>query len=102
MPNDWRKVHKSKSLTVGKGYRRLSAEYAAAEEHLNDGLGCISDLIRDAAAATHSLSCGTNDRDCKEAKYLQDALDLLESFHRGDAHRKESEVTSAERSSSSS
>ena len=65
-------------------YRRLAAEYAAAEECLNNGSGNISELVRDTAATTHSLSCGTIDRDCNEVKYLQEALDLLESFHRLD------------------
>ena len=60
-------------------YHRLSEEYEAAEEYLNDGPVCIRELVPDTAAATHSLSCGTNDRDCNEVKYLQEALDLLES-----------------------
>ena len=40
-------------------YRRLSVECAAAEECLNEGLECISELVRDAAADTQSLSCRT-------------------------------------------
>ena len=39
-------------------FHRLSEDYESAEE-----LGCIRDLVRDTAAATHALSCGTNDRD---------------------------------------
>ena len=42
--------------------------------------------MRDTVAATHSQSCGTNHRDCNEVKYLQDALDLSESFLRQDTH----------------
>ena len=34
-------------------------------------------------------------------KYLQEALDLLESFHRRDTHREDSELVSVECSSSS-
>ena len=49
-------------------YRRLSAVYATTEEKLNDGSGRMGELIRDTAGATHSLSCGTTDRDCNEAK----------------------------------
>ena len=52
-------------------YRRMSAVYATTEEDLNDGLGRMSELIRDTAGATHSLSCGTTDRYCNEGKYLQ-------------------------------
>ena len=74
-------------------YRRLSPEY--------DGLGRISEVVRDKAAATHSFSCGTNCRDCNEVKYLLEALDLMERFHRQDTHREESESTFVELSSSS-
>ena len=56
--------------------------------------------VRDTALVTHSLSCGTNDRDGNEVKYLHEALDLLESFHRRDT-REDSEVILVERSSSS-
>ena len=73
-------------------YRPLSAECAAAEECLNDGLGRISELVRDTAAATHSLSCGMNDMDRNEAKYLQEALDLFENVHHRVTHREKSEV----------
>ena len=38
------------------------------------------------AAATHSLSCGTNDKDSNEVKYLQEPLDLLEGFLHRDTH----------------
>ena len=55
--------------------RRQSAVYATTMDNLNDGLGRIGELTRDTAGATHSLSCGTTDRDCDEAKYLQEALD---------------------------
>ena len=47
-------------------YNRLAEEYVAAEGYLNEGLGCIRDLERGAAAATYSLSCGTNDTDSNE------------------------------------
>ena len=69
-------------------YRRMSAEYAAVGECLNDGHGRISEPARGIAAATRSLSSGTNDRDCNEVKYLQEALGLLESLHRRNTHRK--------------
>ena len=72
--------------------RRQSAVYATTMDNLNDGLGRIGELTRDTAGATHSLSCGTTDRDCDEAKYLQEALDLS---------RRGQKVTLVERSSSS-
>ena len=67
-------------------------EFAAAEEFLNEGLGCISELVLDTAAATHSLSCGTNDRDCNEVRYSHEALDVVESFQRRDTHREDCEL----------
>ena len=33
-------------------YQRLSEEHAVAEEFLNEGLGCISEIVRDSSAAT--------------------------------------------------
>ena len=56
--------------------QRLAVEYATAEEYLNEGLGCISDLVRETAAAAHSLSRGKNERDSNEVRYLHEALDL--------------------------
>ena len=38
---------------------------------LNEGMECIRDLVRDTAAVTHSLSCGTNDRDSNEVRYMR-------------------------------
>ena len=58
-------------------YHQLSEEYESAEEHLNQALGCIHELVRDIAAATHALSCGTNDRDSGGVKFLQEALELV-------------------------
>ena len=74
---------------------------STTEERLNDGSGRIGELIGDTAGETHSLSCGTPDRGCNEEKYQQEALDFVESFHRRDTHREESEVKLAECSSSS-
>ena len=44
----------------------------------------VGEILRDTAGATHSVSCGTTDRDRNEATYLQESLDLPESFHRHD------------------
>ena len=34
----------------------------------------MGELVRDTAGATHSLACGTTDRDCNEVKYLQEGV----------------------------
>ena len=52
----------------------------AAEDDLNEGLACIRVLVGDTAAATTALSCGTNGRDNKELKYLQEVLRLVDSL----------------------
>ena len=38
--------------------RRISNEHARAEALVNDRLGTLGHAVRDAAAATHSLTCG--------------------------------------------
>ena len=45
----------------------------SAEEELNNSLGCLGDLVKDTAGATHALSSGVPDRDSNEAKYLREA-----------------------------
>ena len=58
--------------------RRTSNEHARAEALVNDSLGILGHAVRDAAAATHSLTCGVPDRESKEIKYLCEATDLIE------------------------
>ena len=77
---------------------RLTSVYGTAEEDLNESLRRMGQLIRDTAGETHSLSCGTTDRDCNEVKYLQEALDLIETFLRRDTRREVAEVILVERS----
>ena len=55
----------------------------------------MGECTRETAGATHSLSCGTTDRECNQVKYLQEALVMLESFHLRDTRR--GEVTLVER-----
>ena len=55
------KIAKEQVCDRRERYRRFSAECA--------------DVARATAAATHSPSCGTNDRDCIEVNFLQEALD---------------------------
>ena len=61
-------------------YHRLSEDYEAVEDDLNEELGCVRALVGDTAAATSTLSCGTNDRDSNELKYFQEALRLVDSL----------------------
>ena len=62
------------------------------------GLGCIRALVGDTAAATSALSCGTNDRDSNELKYLQESLRLVDSLLCWEA-RDDFEFVTAERTS---
>ena len=41
-------------------YHQPSEEF---EDDLNEGLGCVCELVGDIATATSALSCGVNDRD---------------------------------------
>ena len=54
---------------------RATQDHMMAEEALNNGSGCLGDLGKDAASATHSLSCRVPDRDSNDAKFLREALD---------------------------
>ena len=74
----------------------MSAEHGTAEEDQNEGLGRMGQLIRDTAGATHALSC-TTDRDCNEAKYLQEALDMIEDFQQRDTRHEVAEIILVER-----
>ena len=51
-----------------------------AEEVLNNSLGCLGELVRDTASATHALSRGVPDRDSNETKYLRDALEMTDDW----------------------
>ena len=68
--------------------RHPTSVRVTAEENMNEGWGRRSELIRDTAGSAHSSSCGTTDRDCNEVKYLQEAMDMLESFHTRDTRRR--------------
>ena len=67
------KTLRQEALLKAKGSQRFAGEFGVAEEGLSEELGCIGEFVRDIAAATHSLSCGTNDRDCNQGKCLQEA-----------------------------
>ena len=57
--------------------RRITNEHSRAEALVNNSLGTLGHCVRDAAAATHSLTCGALDRESNEIKYLCEATDLL-------------------------
>ena len=42
--------------------RRATKDHMRAEEVLINSLGCLGELVRDTASATHALSCGVPDR----------------------------------------
>ena len=60
--------------------RRITNEHARAEALVNNSLGTPGHCVRDAAAATHSLTCGVPDRESNEIKYLREATDLIETW----------------------
>ena len=76
---------------------RLSVVYGTAEEDPNEALGLMGQLTRDTAGATHALTCGTTDRYCNEVTYLQEALEMIEKFHRRDTRREVAEIMLVER-----
>ena len=58
--------------------RRTSNEHARAEALVNDSLGTLEQAVRDAAAATHSLTCrGTGQRVMREATDLIGSGDII-------------------------
>ena len=60
--------------------RRITNEHARAEALVKNSLGALEHAVRDAAAATHSLTCGVPDRESNEIKYLRQATDLIETW----------------------
>ena len=60
--------------------RHATKDFTMAEEVLHNNLGCLRDLVKDTASATHALSCGVPDRDSDEAKYLREALEMIDEF----------------------
>ena len=72
---------------------RLSEEHVTAEDDFNEGLGCVRALVGDTAAATSALSCGTNDRDDNELKYLQEALCLVDGLLGRRSHNEHELIT---------
>ena len=67
--------------------RRATEDLVSAEEELNDSLGRLGQLVTDTAGASHALSCGVPDRGSNEAKYLQEARDIIDDSQRRNSRR---------------
>ena len=59
--------------------RRATEYRMTVEGELNENLGKLGQLAKHTAQATHALSCGVPDRECIEAKYLQEVLEMIEN-----------------------
>ena len=46
----------------------------------NDGIGTLGRALQAAAKATHSLTCGVQDRESNEIKFLREATELIEAW----------------------
>ena len=60
----------------------VTTDLVSAEEDPNESPGRLGQLIKETAGATHALSCGVLDLDYNEAKYLQEAFDMIDNFQR--------------------
>ena len=87
-----RRLSESRALCV-----KVAATYARIEADLNEGPGVVRSQFNDMAAATLSLSCGTNDRDNNEALYVQETLALVDSLLARETHDDGFEVIVTER-----
>ena len=66
------------SLT--RSTRRVTNEHTRAEAAVNHSLGNLGCCVREAAAATHSLTCGLLDRESNEIRYHKQATELIEEW----------------------
>ena len=79
--------------THGDRCRRATKELETAEEDLDDSLGRMGQLKKDTVGATHALSCGESN----EARYLQEALDMIGKFRGQGPAGERPEITPVER-----
>ena len=56
----------------------VQQELVSAAEELKRQPGKSGPTHQGHCRATHALSCGVPDRESKEARYLQEALDMIE------------------------
>ena len=55
-------------------------EHARADFLVNKSLGALGYAVKDAATATHSLTCGIPDRESNEIRCLKQATELIEEW----------------------
>ena len=60
--------------------KRLTNEHTRAEAAVSHSLGNLCCCVKEAAAATHSLTCGERDRESNEVLYLKQATELIEEW----------------------
>ena len=62
---------------LSQGAHQANYQTEAAVLHSLGNLGCC---VKEAAAATHSLTCVVSDRESNEIRYLQQAIELIEEW----------------------
>ena len=79
-----RKADDAHDRTRSHGERcwRPTKDHMMAEEFLNNGLGCLGDLVKDTTGATRSLTCGGPDRESNDVSYLQEAINMIAELQR--------------------
>ena len=60
--------------------RRITHEHTRAEVVVNHSLGNLGCCVKEAAAATHSLTCGVPDRERNEVRSFKQATELIEEW----------------------
>ena len=60
--------------------RRITNEHTRVEAAVNPSLGNLGCCVKEAAAATHSLTCGVPDRESNEIRHLKQATELIEEW----------------------
>ena len=68
-----------KKISHREHTRRINNEHVRAEALVNS-VGKLGSCVREAAAATHSLTCGVPDRESNKIKYLREAFDLIDAW----------------------
>ena len=69
-------------LTTGPDPTGSATKDHMLAEDLNKRLGCLGDLVKDTAGATHALTCGVPDRESNDVRFLQEAIDIIAKIPR--------------------
>ena len=76
-----RKASEALGVPQGKNQTHLPTSTPGRKHWSTTALRTLGHAVRDAAAATHSLTCGVPDRESNEIiKYLREATDLIEKW----------------------